>query len=698
MKKSTYVMMAAVLALTGGMSVQAENMTQLDTVYVTADRNNLQKDEYAGGLVGRSVDMGLMGRQDYMATPVQTLSISNKVIKSVNNSVNGFNQAITLDPNVRSRGGNAYNDIMIRGFAVSPYDFYIDGIPHLLMQSAVSTNFLERIDVISGPAALFNGGGMVTSGISGAVNIVPKRAGDKDIHQYNVIYTGKKNVEHSLDIGQRFGSDREWGIRISGAYGSGETFRDDETLNKTNIFVDVDYKTEKNRFNVFWGHSHIKEYAMDLPLRLGGHQLPEPMEGSMNFQSPWMNYKYRNYIAGASFERDLNDQLTVFVKGGYHDLDWYSCFDSYYPTLTDDKGNLKSFIEQSMLRYIKKSIYTGIKGNFEIGTTKHQFIAGMDYATFIRGFGDWLAAENISFSGNLYDGSIKKFKEPTIDKIDYSTAAPKRARGYSFIDKMEAGPWIVLAGLRYQQEETVGSYKASVTTPSLGVAYKITPKISVFGNWLKSMIPGSRVSTKKEDGYVNAGEDLKPTVGTQHEIGVKWDTGKIGGTASIFNMSKQAAYADENKVFGYHGAQESTGFQVNAFGTLGDNLHLLGGFAYMTTQYIGGSKNGKEFFGQPHWNATLALQYDVTSEFTLTGRMMYNSDSWANSGNTTKIPGWTRVDVGGNYKFGTEDHPITLSMMVFNVFGKKYWYSQGTDDAVYLGMPRTVSASLSYNF
>ena len=71
MKKSTYAMMAAVLALTGGMSVQAENMTQLDTVYVTADRNNLQKDEYAGGLVGRSVDMGLMGKEDYMASLLQ---------------------------------------------------------------------------------------------------------------------------------------------------------------------------------------------------------------------------------------------------------------------------------------------------------------------------------------------------------------------------------------------------------------------------------------------------------------------------------------------------------------------------------------------------------------------------------------------------------------------------------------------------
>lgn len=95
MKKSIYAMMVAVLALAGGMSVQAENMaTPLQIVCVTADGNNLQQDEYADSLMVCSADMGLignnlqkdeyvdslmvcsantglMGREDYMASLLQ---------------------------------------------------------------------------------------------------------------------------------------------------------------------------------------------------------------------------------------------------------------------------------------------------------------------------------------------------------------------------------------------------------------------------------------------------------------------------------------------------------------------------------------------------------------------------------------------------------------------------------------------------
>ena len=72
MKKSIYAMMAAVLALAGGMSVQAENMaTPLQIVCVTADGNNLQQDEYADSLMVCGANTGLIGREDYMATPLQ---------------------------------------------------------------------------------------------------------------------------------------------------------------------------------------------------------------------------------------------------------------------------------------------------------------------------------------------------------------------------------------------------------------------------------------------------------------------------------------------------------------------------------------------------------------------------------------------------------------------------------------------------
>ena len=127
----------------------------LDTVYVEADRIH---DEYAGGFVDRGTDMGILGKQDYMSVPVQGLSVAN-VIENIKLPNNTLSEAVTLSPSVRSRGGNAYNDISIRGFNISPHDYLLNGIPGLMCQSSIPTSFVERINIISGPSSLMEGSG-----------------------------------------------------------------------------------------------------------------------------------------------------------------------------------------------------------------------------------------------------------------------------------------------------------------------------------------------------------------------------------------------------------------------------------------------------------------------------------------------------------------------------------------------------------
>lgn len=95
--------------------------------------------------------------------------------------------------------------------------------------------------------------------------------------------------------------------------------------------------------------------------------------------------------------------------------------------------------------------------------------------------------------------------------------------------------------------------------------------------------------------------------------------------------------------------------------------------------------------------ATLAMQYDITPQFAMTGRLTYNSSAWADDNNTKKIKPWTRLDLGAKYSWNERKYPITLSCNVINVLNHKYWYGAG-NNSLYLGTPRTVIVSVGMDF
>ena len=65
---------------------------------------------------------------------------------------------------------------------------------------------------------------------------------------------------------------------------------------------------------------------------------------------------------------------------------------------------------------------------------------------------------------------------------------------------------------------------------------------------------------------------------------------------------------------------------------------------------------------------------------TLTGRVIYTSESYANDANTQQLPAWTRVDLGARYTFTSpwNGKPIVVRANVENVFNEAYWNSYRT--------------------
>ena len=155
----------------------------------TGTIDNLPPD-FTGGMVARGARVGVLGNRDYMNTPFSINSYTEKTIED--------QQAVTVgdvarnDASVRFVGqtGGILDAFFIRGLPVgegNAGEIAFDGIYGVAPNYRLFTDYIERVEVLKGPAAFLYGMSPASS-IGGTVNVVPKRAGEVDITRFTADY------------------------------------------------------------------------------------------------------------------------------------------------------------------------------------------------------------------------------------------------------------------------------------------------------------------------------------------------------------------------------------------------------------------------------------------------------------------------------------------------------------------------------
>ncbi|EIW19711.1 iron complex outermembrane recepter protein [Pelosinus fermentans] len=674
----------------------------LEGVEVTASRKHISTlpPVYAGGLIARGSQVGILGNKDFLDTPFNITSYTAEFIE--NQQARSLAGVVASDASVRSNATSTYQETWtVRGLALGNADVGFNGLYGIVPTFSSGTEFVERVELLKGPTALLNGMSPFGS-IGGSINLIAKRAGEEPVTKLTTSYNGDSQLGGHLDIGRRFGKDQQFGVRFNGVHRNGDTRFDGESEKFSAATLGLDMRGQRFRASADFGYQQRNIDAPTSSLTLAdGLSIPTVPKNTFNFNPPWTYVNSKDTFGVIHGEFDLNQDWTVFASAGarQNDLDYIFGFTE----MTNSLGDLTTSIASYPIKSKTHTQEIGLRGQLTTGSLRHQLALSSTRLHIDR---DHLINWNIGeYSSNLYHpfwgirpdipaiGKIPKASDTTLSSVVLSDTLSTPD------DRLQ-----LTLGFRRQQVEVdsfsstngakTSSYHESATTPAVGLIVKIRPNFSFYGNYIEGLQQGPTAP----DTAVNAGEVFAPYKSKQYEAGVKLDAGTFATTLSTFQIKQPSGLTDPiTHIYSLNGKKRNRGLELNIFGEPVKGTRLQGGFMLMDSKLLStanGTFDGNTSVGTPRWTATLGAEWDTPFQpgLTLTAQAIYNGSQYLNNANTLKVAPWTRFDVGARYTFKQGGTPVTVRATVANVFNKRHWIGT-TGGYLAIGAPRTLLLS-----
>lgn len=681
---------------------------------VTVTANSAQDQDlpapYAGGQVAQGARLGMMGNQDVMDTPFNVTSYTAELIQ--NQQARTLADVMANDASVRftTSSGHAYENFRIRGFDVNQNDVAINGMYGLAPMGRTPLEFVERVEVLKGPNALFSG--MAPSGaVGGTINLVPKRADDTPNATFGVNWQRDGQLGTTIDAGRRFGDANQWGARVNGAFSDGATTLDGQSRKREFLSLGLDYRGSALSASIDAYHSQ-ESFQGGTPAMFwfGGSVVPKAPDPRINQFSTGYGSIQSNAVVGRA-EYRFNDNVSVFGGIGRRDSHQSGLINGTHARQIDANGNFTGSIIGQRAYTDATSAEAGLRSRFKTGAVGHELVLQASILDTEDGSATGTAS---TFRSNIYDPIT-----PVMPGVPDS--APKTAENtltslalvdtMSFLDDRLR----LTGGLRNQRVKTTNfdkngnttsRYDKQAVTPAVALVVKPWgPDLSFYANYVQGLSKGDSVT---DTTATNFGQVFAPYKTEQKEVGVKWNAGTFTNTLALFQIDKPMLVTEgttARPTYADGGEKRVRGVEWNTFGELARGVRVLGGVTYSQgkqTKTSFGRYDGNTAVGAPRWQANTGLEWDTPwiAGLTLSARVQATSSQYADAANKLKIPGWGQLDLGARYAMLVNGKDVVLRLNVNNVFDKHYYAGSFSDTTpiATLGPARTVTASASISF
>lgn len=705
----------AATALAGAPFSQAVAQTAPAEIMVTAQRTN------ATAVTGEG-DLGALGNQKAENVPFTVRSYNEALI--LNQQPQTLGQVLENDPTVRTSYGfgNAAEQFVIRGFALYGDDVGLNGLYGIAPRQLIAPELFESVQVLNGASAFLNGAAPGGSSVGGAVNLQLKRAHAKPLNRVTLGYTSDAHFGGSVDISRRFGEDDAFGVRINGAFRSGDVSVDGEFRRTAALGAAFDWRDDNTRLFLDLGYQKVEVKGLRPKVTLGTTTIPAVPAADANYAQPWTYTTLRDVFGVVRFEQDLGEHAMLYATGGARDGSEEGIYggitvtnaatgiangNALYVPRTDNNEAVEAGLRVKLGSAVTQEINFGGSAIWQVNRNAFDFLYGPGFA---------------GFATNLYNTPTAAIPSSAFVGGNLKNPFPvSRTRLLSAFASDTIGFWdnrvLLTGGLRLQDIQVKsynyynggaldGTYNKSAATPVVGLVVKPVPGLSLFANRIEALQQGP--SAPIDASVVNSGAVFAPIKSTQYEVGGKLRVGTFDIGLSLFRIDLPVGYSVDigggQKRFGLFGQQRNEGAEFTINGEPVKGLRLIGGASVVDAKLkrtSGGVIEGNRAVGVPEWTANAGLEWDVAATgLTMTGRVMHTGKQAVNVANTLEIPGWTRFDVGARYVIVAADKPVTLRFTVDNVANKRYWASAFDvfSAALLQGPPRTFKASASIDF
>jgi iron complex outermembrane receptor protein len=685
----------------------AENT--LPAVKVQASKEPLPGDlepTFGGGQVARGGDFGVLGQQKNIDVPFSMSTYTSKLIED--QQARTIADVLDNDPAVRTAYGfgNFSQVFVIRGFELTGDDISINGLYGVTPRQLVSTDALERVDVFKGANAFLGGASPTGTAIGGGINLQLKRADDKPLTRVTLEGSGSGELGAHLDIGRRFGSEGQFGIRVNQANRDGETSIDGEHRRENTTAVALDWRGDKLRLYGDFLYQRQRVNDGRPVVRVTGNVLPEPPPAAYNYAQTWSFSSLEDTVGIVRAEYDFVPGWTAYVAGGARHTNEHG---EYSTPVVGANGVTTASRLGVPHQEDATSAEAGVRGHFNTGPVSHFVTAG---ASIVRLDAQSAYTLSSSFPTSLYD--TQQVPSPATaftggNLADPQTTALTLMRSVAVSDTLGFLNDRVLftIGARHQglvsnsydyTGKQTEAYNDSITTPLFGLVVKPWQNVAFFANHSEALAAGDQAPSTAN----NFGQLLPPERSKQYEVGVKYDNEKFGASLAAFQIEKPSTFTNGAGFFVADGNQRHRGVEAAVYGQPVKGVRLIAGATYINAQQLdtaNGATDGNRPVGVPSFMFNLGAEYDVPmlTGLTLSARWIHTGSQYLNVTNTLSIPAWDRFDLGTRYATVVFGKPTTFRASVTNVANKSYWASTAGG---YLtqGAPRTFLLSMTTDF
>lgn len=681
------------------------------------------------------------GTVGYYSNSTSVATKTNTPLLNIAQSVNVVPKEFIQDQNTHSitditryipgvtihQGEGNRDELVIRGVDSSA-NFFVNGFRDDVQYFRDLYN-AQSIEVLKGPSALIFGRGAG----GGLVNRTLKEADGQRIYEATAQTGSWGDRRFTLDAGQAV--NENVAVRLNAFYEGSDTFRDFGHLERYGINPTMTWTpTDDTKIKLSYEYYHDKELAdrgnpsIAIP---GGATRFNPTapfvpngDFSKFFGSPIYNNTYADVqTTMAVIEHDFGNGLTVKNSSMY--ADYNRGYTNVYPgsaatlvgpgsptmslsayrnqTDRENAFNQTDFIYKTFTGPIFHTIAFGTEFGRQTGLSKR------DTGIFPNGANGTNLLTGINPFDPTYFGPVDFIHHPTGTNLDGVTTPDGFSKYRLNIesayaqDQIDITRWLqLIAGARFDRFDlsatdfNTGILRSRIddkVSPRFGVILKPVDNVSIYGAYSLSYLPasGDQFSALSPGTLI-----LDPQKFESTEFGAKWNINpKLLWTAAVYELNRtnqpiSAPAPNPQGLFFPNGSTKVRGFETALNGYVTTNWQSILGYAYTDARITSATSTtivpGNRVQLVPYNQFSWWNKYQIDPRWAAAVGLIYLGDSYANSDDTVKLPGFVRVDAALYLKI---DETWSGQLNVENVFDKGYWASADGNNNLSPGQART---------